>query len=154
VHAGETGGADEVREAVEALEPTRIGHGVKSTEDPSVMAMLSERGVVLEVCPTSNLHTRVLRDVPELRHVMRRLVDHGVPFTVSTDGPEMLGSHLRDEMALLMRHEILSLDEVQRSIETAHRASFVRPAAPGSEPPGDVHGGHRAVAPIELEVEV
>jgi len=154
VHAGETGGAEEVREAVEALEPTRIGHGVKSSEDPAVMDMLRERGVVLEVCPTSNLHTRVLRDVPELRRVMRRLVDHEVPFTLSTDGPEMLGSHLRDEMALLMRHEILSLDEVQRSIETAHRASFVGAAAPRSEQSWDVPSGHREVAPIELEVEV
>jgi adenosine deaminase len=154
VHAGETGGPEEVREAVEALDPTRIGHGVKSAQDPRVMAMLRERGVVLEVCPTSNLHTRVLSGIPELRSVLRRLVEHEVPFSLSTDGPEMLGSHLRDEVALLLRHEILSLDEVHRAVETAHRASFVgASAAPAGRPWGEGNG-HLAAAPIELEVEV
>ncbi len=71
VHAGETGGADEVREAVEALNPERIGHGVRSTDDPSVMALLRERGIVLEVCPSSNLNTRVVRDVAEMRQILR-----------------------------------------------------------------------------------
>ena len=117
VHAGETGGAEEVREALEALEPDRIGHGVRSAEDASVVAMLRERGTVLEVCPSSNLNTGVLRSHGELRRVVRALVDGGVRFTVSTDGPEMLRSYLRDELAMLMRHEILSLDEVRAAIE-------------------------------------
>ena len=143
VHAGETGGPDEVREAVEALEPTRIGHGVNSAYSPSVMALLRERQVVLEVCPTSNLNTRVVRDIAELRTILRRFVEHEVPFTLSTDGPEMLRSHLRDEIALLLRHEIMSLDEIHRAIETAHRASFLEGAAIPISP-----------APISLEVEV
>lgn len=143
VHAGETGGADEVREAVEALEPTRIGHGVNSASSPSIMALLRERQVVLEVCPTSNLNTRVVRDIAELRTVLRRLIEHEVPFTLSTDGPEMLRSHLRDEIALLLRHEIMSLDEIHRAIETAHRASFIDGAAISIGP-----------APISAEVEV
>ena len=66
VHAGETGGAEEVREALEALEPDRIGHGVRSAEDSRVLAMLRERGTVLEVCPRSNLNTRVLRGIGEV----------------------------------------------------------------------------------------
>jgi len=133
VHAGETGGPEEVREAVEALEPTRIGHGVMSAYDPSVMALLRERQIVLEVCPSSNLNTRVVRDVAELRTILRALIDHDVRFTLSTDGPEMLRSHLRDEVALLLRHEIMSLDEIHRAIETAHDASFVdgSPIEPG-----------------------
>jgi adenosine deaminase len=154
VHAGETGGPEEVREAVEALEPTRVGHGVKSAYDPGVMALLRERGVVLEVCPTSNLTTRVMRNVAELRFILRSLIDHGVPFTISTDGPEMLRSHLRDEMALLLRTEIMSLDEVGRAIETAHSASFVDRLPPGAEV---AMGGRSAaddLAPIALEVEV
>src|SRR5918998_3463254 len=71
VHAGETGGPDEVREALEALEPDRIGHGVRSADDPSVMAMLRERGTVLEVCPSSNLNTRVLAGTADVRRVIR-----------------------------------------------------------------------------------
>jgi adenosine deaminase len=125
VHAGETGGSDEVREAVEALSPDRIGHGVRSADDPRVMDLLHERGTVLEVCPSSNLSTKVLDGIGEVRRVVRALVDHGVRFTISTDGPEMLRSYLRDELHLLMRHEILSLDEVQAAIQTGREASFL-----------------------------
>jgi Adenosine deaminase len=125
VHAGETGGADEVREAVEALEPSRIGHGISSAGDPEVMGMLRERGIVLEVCPSSNLNTGVLRDLREVRSLLRSLIEHDVAFAISTDGPEMLRSTLRSELNLLLRNEILSLDEVHRAIGTAHRASFV-----------------------------
>jgi adenosine deaminase len=125
VHAGETGGADEVRAALEALEPDRIGHGVRSAEDATVLAMLRERGAVLEVCPSSNLNTGVLRHLADVRRVLRALVDHDVRFTISTDGPEMLRSYLRDELAMLMRHDILSLDEVRRAIAVGERASFL-----------------------------
>jgi adenosine deaminase len=152
VHAGETGTADEVREALLALEPDRIGHGVHSAEDPGVLAMLRERGTVLEVCPSSNLNTGVLRSHAELRRVVRTLVDGGVRFTVSTDGPEMLRSYLRDELAMLMRLEILSLDEVRRAIETGGEATFldrvpaIATSVSGREPAGNGH------APIPVEV--
>ena len=154
VHAGETGGPEEVREAVEALEPTRIGHGIRSTRDVRVLAMLRERGVVLEVCPSSNLNTRVIRTHAELREIMRALVDHEVPFALSTDGPEMLRSYLRDEIAMLLRREILSLEEVERAIATARDASFVdrAPVPGGARSVADGRdNGHAAIA---LEVEV
>jgi len=152
VHAGETGGADEVREALEALEPDRIGHGVHSADDRSVLAMLRERGTVLEVCPSSNLNTGVLRNIADVRRVVRTLADGGVRFTVSTDGPEMLRSYLRDELNLLMRHDILSLEEVERAIRTGVEASFLdrAPAVPSSV--GGLEGGANGHAPIPVEV--
>jgi adenosine deaminase len=154
VHAGETGGPEEVREAVEALEPDRIGHGISSTRDPHVMGMLRERGIVLEVCPASNLNTRVVRNFAQLKTIIRTLADHEVRFALSTDGPEMLRSYLRDEIALLLRHEILSFEEVLRTLETAREASFLRLAhVPGrTDEAGDgATNGHAAIA---LEVEV
>ena len=153
VHAGETGGPEEVRDAIEALDPERIGHGVKSVYDPAVMAMLRERGIVLEVCPTSNLNTGVVRDAAEMRYILRSLVDNRVSFALSTDGPEMLRSYLRDEISLLLRHEILSLDEVKAALDTANRASFVDPAPPIelSREPIPAANGHAAV-PVEVEV--
>ncbi len=154
VHAGETGGPEEVREAVEALDPTRIGHGIRSTRDPRVLALLRERGVVLEVCPSSNLNTRVIRTHAELREIMRALVDNQVRFALSTDGPEMLRSYLRDEIAMLLRREILSLEEVERAIATARDASFVdRAPVPGGirSVTDGRDNGHAAIA---LEVEV
>jgi adenosine deaminase len=151
VHAGETGGADEVREALEALEPDRIGHGVHSADDPVVLDMLRERGTVLEVCPSSNLNTGVLRNVGEVRRVVRALVDHDVRFTVSTDGPEMLRSYLRDELTLLMRHEVLSLEEVERAIRTGEQATFLDrgPAIPSSG--SGLEGGANGHATIPIE---
>jgi adenosine deaminase len=153
VHAGETGGADEVREAVEALEPSRIGHGVRSVDDPRVMAMLRERGVVLEVCPSSNLNTRVIGSHAELRSVMRRLVDHGVQFALSTDGPEMLRSYLRDEIALLQRLEALDFDEILQALDTARTASFVdRAPVPGRADGNGTPPVNSAAIALEVEV--
>jgi adenosine deaminase len=154
VHAGETGGADEVREAVEALQPTRIGHGVKSARDPRVMDLLRERGVVLEVCVSSNLNTRVVSGMPEMREILRRLVDHEVRFALSTDGPEMLQAYLRDEVATLLRHEILSFEEVQRAMATADEATFVdRAPVPGGWREGtDRQRDGRAAIALEVEV--
>jgi adenosine deaminase len=154
VHAGETGGPEEVREAIEALEPSRIGHGVRSAQDPSVMAMLRERDVVLEVCPSSNLNTRVIRSHAELRTVMRALVDHRVRFALSTDGPEMLRSYLRDEIAMLLRKDILTMDEVRQAMDTADRATFVgRAPVPGGSRNGNgARRGNRAAIALEVEV--
>ncbi len=154
VHAGETGGPEEVREAVEALQPTRIGHGVKSAQDPRVMDMLRERGVVLEVCVSSNLNTRVVGSLGEMREIMRRLVDHRVRFALSTDGPEMLRAYLRDEVATVLRNDILSMEEVHRALAVADEASFVDRAPlpggvrlPAERPPED-----RAAIALEVEV--
>jgi len=154
VHAGETGGPDEVRAAVEALQPSRIGHGVKSAQDPRVMDMLRERGIVLEVCPSSNLNTRVVRDVAEMRHILRALVDHRVPFALSTDGPEMLRSYLRDEVKFLLRHEILTLDEIHAALRTADKATFLRRPTPVAGGENGREGVAERGAPIALEVEV
>ena len=152
VHAGETGGAAEVREALEALEPDRIGHGVRSVEDASVLAMLRERRTVLEVCPSSNLTTGVVRSHAELRRVVRAMVDEDVSFTISTDGPEMLRSYLRDELVMLMRHEILSLDEVRRAIGTGERASFLdrAPIIDTSVSGRETAGNGHAAIPVEV----
>jgi adenosine deaminase len=118
-----------------------------------VMGMLRERGIVLEVCPTSNLNTRVVRDLSEMRYILRTFIEQGVSFALSTDGPEMLRSYLRDEIGLLLRQEILSLDEVEAALETANRASFVDPAPPVelTREPISAANGHAAM-PVELEV--
>jgi adenosine deaminase len=150
VHAGETGGPEEVRDALEQLEPDRIGHGVRAADDPAVLDMLRERGTVLEVCPSSNINTRVLANPGEVRRVVRTLVDHDVRFTVSTDGPEMLRSYLRHELQLLLRHDILSLDEVERAIRIGSEASFLD-RAPSIETSvaGRTGGGNgRAAMPV------
>lgn len=125
VHSGESGPVEEIAEVIEQLEPSRIGHGVKAAYDPRTMAMIREREITLEVCPTSNLTTRVVSGWDEFRWIFDTFRRNGVRFTINTDGPEMLKTYIRDEMATLGRLGILSVDEQEQSAEWARQASFV-----------------------------
>ena len=87
VHSGEAGPVEEIAQVVEQLEPSRIGHGVKSAFDERTMAMIRERGITLEVCPTSNLNTRVVSGWDEFRWIFNTFRKNGVKFTINTDGP-------------------------------------------------------------------
>ena len=99
VHTGEAGPVDEIARVVELLEPDRIGHGVKAAYDPRAMEMIRERGIVLEICPTSNLNTRVVSGWDEFRWIFDTFRRNDIRFTINTDGPEMLKTYIRDEMA-------------------------------------------------------
>ena len=125
VHTGESGPVEEIAEVIEQLEPDRIGHGVKAAYDPRTLGMIRERGIVLEVCPTSNLNTRVVSGWDEFRWIFDTLRRNEVRFTINTDGPEMLKTYIRDELATLGRLGILTLDEQVEVAQTAMQASFV-----------------------------
>src|SRR5881398_1441065 len=86
IHVGEEGGdvgRAEIGEVVEALRPDRIGHGILAAGDPELMRAIAEAGIVLELCPTSNLLTKALPDEDALRETLRRFVEHGVGFTIA-----------------------------------------------------------------------
>jgi adenosine deaminase len=125
VHVGEAGPVEEVAEVVRQLEPDRIGHGVKSAYDPRTMAMIRERGIVLEICPTSNLQTGVVSGWEEFRWIFDQFRRNEVRFAISTDGPEMLRTYIRDELATLGRLGILSYEEQVQAAQTSLQASFV-----------------------------
>src|SRR4029079_16327071 len=101
-------GASEVGECVEVRRPDRIVHGILAASDPELMRELREAEVVLEICPTANLLTKALPDEEAVRDVFRTFVEHGCRFTTATDGPEMMRTHLRDELDLLLRIGALS----------------------------------------------
>src|SRR5919204_3042996 len=106
IHVGEEGGdvgRAEIGEVVETLQPDRIGHGILAAGEEELMTALREQEVVLEICPTSNLLTKALPDEDAVRDIFRAFVEHGVQFTIATDGPEMMRTHLRDELELLRR---------------------------------------------------
>ena len=128
IHVGEEGGEHglaEIAEVVEHLRPDRIGHGVLAARDPDLMAALREADVTLEICPTSNLLTKALGDEAAVRETFRTFVEHGVRFTIATDGPEMMRTHLRDEFELLLRIGALDEDELREANDRGHEASFV-----------------------------
>jgi adenosine deaminase len=128
IHVGEEGaehGEAEIGEVVEALRPDRIGHGILAARSPELMSALREAGIVLEICPTSNLLTRALPDEQAVRETFRAFVEHGVPFTIATDGPEMMRTHLRDELDLLQRIGALDEEELVEANRRGHEASFI-----------------------------
>ena len=132
IHVGEEGGEHgiaEIRDVVGSLRPERIGHGILAAKDPELMAQLSDAKITLEICPTSNLLTKALPDQDAVRDTFRAFTDAGVPFTIATDGPEMMGTHLRDEFELLLRIGALDEKELGEANRRGHEASFVQPSA-------------------------
>jgi aminodeoxyfutalosine deaminase len=96
-HAGEAAGPASIREILD-LDPDRIRHGIRAVEDPGVLAEILDRGLVLDVCPTSNLRTGVVASMEA--HPMPALRAAGIPCTVNTDDPAMFGTDLGREYAL------------------------------------------------------
>jgi adenosine deaminase len=128
IHVGEEGefGLEEIGEVVEHLRPDRIGHGILAARDKELMRVLRDAGTVLEICPTSNLLTRALADEDAIRETFRAFVENGVAFTIATDGPEMMRTHLRDELELLEKIGALSHEELEAANARGHEASFIR----------------------------
>ena len=94
-HAGEAAGAESVWETLRLLQPTRIGHGVRSTEDQKLLEYLREQKIHLEVCPSSNLQTNVYE---ELRtHALDKLYRSGLSVSISTDARTITDITLEEE---------------------------------------------------------
>ncbi len=128
IHVGEEGGRHgiaEIREVVETLRPERIGHGILAAQDEALMEQIREADITLEICPTSNLLTKALPDEDAVRDTFRAFTDNGVRFTIATDGPEMMRTHLRDEFELLERIGALDSDGLRDANARGHEVSFV-----------------------------
>lgn len=95
IHAGEADGPESVRSAVEDLGAERIGHGIHAVQDPAVMDLLAGRGVGLEICLTSNVHTSTVPDYAS--HPARALLAHGIRLCLNTDDPGISGIDLTHE---------------------------------------------------------
>lgn len=98
-HAGEFGGPDRVREAIELLGVTRVQHGVRAIEDPAVVKLAADRGVTFDVCPISNIGLQVFPTMAD--HPIRRLMQAGVRCTVSTDDPLCFANTVNEEYLAL-----------------------------------------------------
>jgi len=105
IHAGEVGGPEKIREALEILGVERIGHGIAAIHDPTLMDLLAQRRIALEVCPASNLRTGALArqlhrtEAAIQHHPLPRLFRHGIPVVLSTDDPAMFHTELAQEYA-------------------------------------------------------
>lgn len=125
-HAGEAAGPESIREALELLHAERIGHGIAAIQDPELMEILRARQIPLEVCPTSNIMTRVVEDYAH--HPVRRLYQQGLLVTVHSDDPTMFSSTLTNEYQILHDQLGFSLGDIRQLTLNAAHASFLNPA--------------------------
>lgn len=126
-HAGETEGAWSIQETWELTGAPRIGHGVRILEDPELVSEFIRQGMVLEVCPTSNVCLGVF---PSLEmHTLPELMEAGLAVTLNSDDPPMFGTTLTDEW--IRCSEVFDWDDevAQQLTEAAIDASFLPDSA-------------------------
>ena len=133
MHAGEVGGAEKIREAIEILGVERVGHGIAAIHDSSLMDLLADRRIPLEVCPVSNIKTGALdrqlhRSATLSDHPLPQLLRHGIPVVLSTDDPAMFHTDLTTEYAAA-RQMGLSESELRQLTQASFDHAFdFRPA--------------------------
>ncbi|MEO7397096.1 MAG: adenosine deaminase [Ilumatobacteraceae bacterium] len=121
-HAGETEGADSVAAALDSLGADRIGHGVRCLEDAALVRRLADSGVMLEVCPTSNVLLGVTPSIEA--HPVRTMIDAGLNICINTDDPGSFGTDLVTELQLVHDHHGIGTDQLRVLQLAALDASF------------------------------
>ncbi|MFN8389840.1 MAG: adenosine deaminase [Bdellovibrionota bacterium] len=109
-HAGETAGAESIRETLECIAPDRIGHGIRVLDDPALLDEIKARNIPLEVCPWSNIALGV---TSEAAHPLVRLVESGLPVVLASDDPGIFGKSLAENY-FWAHTQGLSVDELRR----------------------------------------
>ena len=122
-HAGEEGPPAYVASALDRLGAERVDHGIRSLEDPSLVARLREEQVPLTVCPLSNVALRCVDRIEE--HLLRRMLDAGLAATVNSDDPAYFGGYLHDNVLAVTRALALTPEHRRRLAEHSFRASFL-----------------------------
>jgi aminodeoxyfutalosine deaminase len=129
IHAGEIGGPEKIREAIEILGVERIGHGIAAIHDVGLMETLAERNIPLEICPTSNLRTGALdvqlgKSAATIEeHPLAEILRRGVAVTIATDDPAMFHTSLEEEYRNAWRIG-LTEEEMAGVVENGFRFAF------------------------------
>jgi len=122
-HAGEVAGPPSVWGAVDALRCERLGHGIRSVDDPALLAHLRERMIPLDVSPTSNVRTGAVASIEE--HPLGQLFDAGLCVTLNTDDPTFFNTTLNDEYRLVAREFGFDADRLATLARNGVRATFL-----------------------------
>jgi adenosine deaminase len=124
-HAGEVVGPPSIWGAVDVLECERIGHGIRSISDPALVAHLRDKGVTLDICPTSNVCTGAVKSLAE--HPLRQLFEAGVRLTINSDDPTFFHTTITDEYRLAVDYFGFSVDDLCHTVLDAVQATFLPP---------------------------
>lgn len=125
IHTGEITPTKEIWEVIKKLEPDRIGHGIRAVDDKKLLEALSKKKIILELCPTSNIITKAVKNWGEMGLIIHTFKKHHVSFTINSDGPEFLQTDVKRELELLLQNRILDKQEVLSIIRFARKASFI-----------------------------
>ncbi len=123
LHAGETEGPASIWSALQLGHSVRIGHGVRCLEDASLVEYLRDRQIPLEVCPTSNVCLRVVKDLAS--HPLPKLLAENLYVTINSDDPPMFNTTLTDEFIRITQQFGFNRDDLQRFVRNALRASLL-----------------------------
>jgi len=126
VHAGEAGSVEELEYVVRHIQPERIGHGIKCAVRDDLVREIADRGIVLEVCPKSNIFNSIVPCIESFRPIFEKFLRFGVQFTICTDGPEMYRTSIQKEQRMLVEAGILSESDIAKCREIAFNATFIR----------------------------
>jgi adenosine deaminase len=122
-HAGEARGPESIWGAIEQLGASRIGHGVRAVEDPSLLTRLEQGDILLELCPTSNVRTAIVADLEH--HPIRELYERGIPVTVSSDDPLPFFTSIEREYRLLVEQFGFNREDLKRMTLGAATKAFL-----------------------------
>ncbi|MFA6434528.1 MAG: adenosine deaminase [Elusimicrobiales bacterium] len=127
VHSGEEGGFSQVLDAINYLNPARIGHGVKAVEDPSgkTLELIKKKGITIETNPYSNYLTRAVERLED--HPLKKFIEAGLSVSIGADDPEILDTDLNREYALAVEKIGLSTADLAYANNCALKASFLPP---------------------------
>lgn len=123
IHAGEWGGPENVRQAIEVLGADRIGHGIRVLEDPDTVAIARERKTVFEVCVTSNHHSGAVASLQG--HPIKKMLDEGLNVTINTDDPSISKIDLSNEYQTVTELLGMSNEVLEERVLAAAKASFL-----------------------------
>ena len=121
VHAGEWDGPKNIRNAINLLHPTRLGHGVRSIEDPELVKEIIDKDIILETCPSSNIATKIYENYES--HPVKTLFDQGVKVTVNSDDPPFFNATIQGEYEV-MEDLGLNKDQLTSLTRNAISSSF------------------------------
>jgi len=122
IHAGEAAGAESIRAAIEKLGATRIGHGVRALDDPSVMKLLDDQRIGIECCLTSNLQTSTVSSLSA--HPIKKFLEAGLLATINTDDPGISGIDLDHELDVAGPEAGLSSEQILQARLNAVAIAF------------------------------
>jgi adenosine deaminase len=125
-HTGETADTDDIIECIHAIKPHRIGHGISAAYSPEALRLIREHRITLELCPIGNLATDAIRDIAELKHIVRTFIDAQIPFCLNTDWPETVEKNrIADVYHLLLKHDIITPEEAIQIVKHGHASTFI-----------------------------